>query len=104
MSKSSKLYSDSPSIKKDAEGGVGIQRPSEATSEDLGLSGNPLPGAGEKMPIDIHEKMQDMVERHAAELKDLHKRHEKEHSKVMPSEGEDKKLEGTPAKKIEKDK
>lgn len=107
MAKSEKLYSKSPKLKRDEESGkVGVEKPTEATKEDIGLEGNPLEGAGEGMPIQAHEAHQDMVERHIAEFKDLHKRHEKEHEKLLKkhSAGEDDKLEGTPAKKIEKDK
>lgn len=89
--KSERLYKDSPSVERDKETGeVGIKRPSEADAESLGLSGSPLPGEEGKMPIDVqHEKKQDMVERHAAELSDLRKRHEKEHKKLFGSDDED---------------
>lgn len=88
--KSSKLYSDSPSIKKDGDGKPGIKKPSEATGEDIGTGGNPLPGSDGKMPIEdehyaehksMHKRHQEeqtaMHERHAKDLKEMHGRHEK---------------------------
>lgn len=102
MAKSDKMYSKSPKIEKDSEGKVGIKKPTEANAEDMGVSGNPLPGSDGKMPIEIHEKTQDMVERHAAEISDLHKRHAKEFKKLHGDKEEDK-LAGTPGKAIEKD-
>lgn len=104
MSKSEKLYKDSPRVERDEKSGeVGITRPSEADKQDMGLSGNPLEGAGDGMKVDVqheHEKMQDMLERHQAELKDMHKRHEKEHAKL--SGMKDDKGEKTGEAKIDK--
>lgn len=80
--KSEKMYKDSPKIEKDEEGKPGIKKPTQADGENMGVEGNPAPGSDGEMPIDTHEKMQDMVERHASELKDLHKRHGKEHEKL----------------------
>lgn len=81
MAKSAKLYSDSPKLKKDDTGKVGVEKPSEATKEDIGASGNPLPGTDGEMPV--HTEHQEMMERHASEIKDMHKRHGKEHDKLM---------------------
>lgn len=81
MAKSNKLYKDSPELKKDEEGKVSVKKPSEASKVDIGAAGNPLPGAGEEMPV--HTEHQEMMERHASEIKDMHKRHGKEHDKLM---------------------
>lgn len=91
MSKSGKLYSDSPSLKRDKESGsVGVSKPSEADGENMGTEGSPLPGGGEGMPVQVeqmhgrHEKeMKDMHARHETEHKDMNKRHLKEHKKLM---------------------
>lgn len=104
MKKSEKLYSKSPKLKRDEESGkVAVEKPTEAAKEDIGVSGSPLEGTPGEMPIQAHEAHQDMVERHANELKDMHKRHEKEHEKVLKKHVPDSELEGTPAKKIEKE-
>lgn len=87
MTKSSKLYSDSPALKKDSDGKVGIEKPSQATATDIGTGGSPLPGTPGEMPVQAHQEHQEMVERHSSELKDLHKRHGKEHEKLMEKHG-----------------
>ena len=90
MSKSDRLYKDSPKVERKESGDVGISRPSEATGEDIGTDGSPLPGAGDGMPVaveqmhDRHSKeMGDMHKRHETEQKDMHKRHSKELKKTM---------------------
>ena len=88
--KSDKLYSDSPTVKRDKETGEAkIQKPSEADKKDAGLSGDPLEGAGHGMPIEQHEaerasmhkrheeELSSMHDRHRKDLKEMHKRHEK---------------------------
>jgi hypothetical protein len=105
MAKSEKLYKDSPRVERDKESGeVGITRPSEADAEDMGIDGNPLPGGGDGMPVQVeqmhdrHKKeMSDMHKRHEDEAKDMHKRHQKEVSKSMGKDDEK-----TGEKKIEK--
>lgn len=77
MTKSSKLYKDSPKIEKDEDGKPGIKKPSKADAEDMGTEGNPLPGAGDGMPVE-DEQAEHMHDRHARETKDMHKRHEDE--------------------------
>lgn len=96
MSKSSKLYKDSPTVDRDEEGTVGIKKPSKADAEDEGLEGNPLPGAGDGMPVQVEEmhkrhikEMSDMHKRHEDEHKDMHKRHQKEIKKAHGGEKED---------------
>lgn len=103
MSKSDRLYSKSPKVERDTDGEVKIKKPAEATKEDIGLSGNPLPeteGEGE-MPIaveQIHDRhqreMKDTHKRHEDEIKDMHKRHHKEISKAMGKDAEEDKGEG----------
>lgn len=88
MAKSEKLYKDSPSIKKDGDGKPKITKPTKADGENMGVEGNGLEGAGDKMPIDLmHERhakeMKDTHKRHQEEFKDMHDRHEKEHNKLM---------------------
>lgn len=76
MSKSGKLYSDSPSLKRDDKSGaVGVKKPSEADGENMGVEGAPLEGAGDGMPVQAEQ----MHKRHETEMKDMHKRHEDEH-------------------------
>lgn len=90
VQKSDKLYKKSPSIKRGDNGKVGISRPTEADSEDMGVSGNPLPGTEGQMPISIEQLKSDMHERHMTELKDMHKRHMGEYEKLSgPKENEE---------------
>lgn len=98
MAKSDRMYSKSPKIEKDDKGKPGIKKPSEATKEDIGLSGNPSPGAGTSMPIDVHETERlDLGKRHVDELKDMHKRHaedfEKMHSRQATARSQESKSE-----------
>lgn len=90
MSRSEKLYKDSPKVGRNKDGDVGISRSSEATGEDIGTEGSPLPGAGDGMPVAVEQmhdrhstEMKDMHKRHEDEHKDMHKRHEKEIKKTM---------------------
>lgn len=98
MAKAEKLYNKSPSIAKDEDGKPGIKRPTEADGVDMGTEGNPLPNSDGKMPIEVHQRMSEMLERHQNELKDMQKRHSKEADKMVPKED---KLAGTPGKEIE---
>jgi len=79
--KSSRMYSQSPTIKRDDEGKTGISKPEPETKENMGLAGGALPGASEEQPIHI-KQFKDMHERHLTELKDMQKRHQKEHEKL----------------------
>lgn len=90
MSKSEKLYKDSPAITKDQDGKPGVTKPTKADGENMGIEGNDIEGAGDGMPVktqemhDRHQKeMKDTHKRHEEEIKDMHKRHAKEHTKVM---------------------
>lgn len=77
-SKSSKLYSDSPSLKRDEESGkVGVEKPSEADGENMGTEGNAIPGSGGEMPVGGEEHKAKMDE-----VKELYKRHEEEHTSM----------------------
>lgn len=87
--KSDRLYKKSPSIKRGQDGKVGISKPTEADAEDMGVSGNPLPGDDGKMPISMEQLMAEMHERHMTELKDMHKRHASEYEKRF-SNGDEK--------------
>lgn len=80
MSKSKKMYKDSPSIKKNDDGKPEVKKPEKADAEDMGTEGDPLEGAGEGMPVDAHaaERLE-LSKRHVEEIKDMHKRHEKDH-------------------------
>lgn len=98
-SKSSKLYSDSPALKRDEESGkVGVEKPSEADGENMGTEGNPIPGSDGKMPVggDEHkadmdelkathsrheDEQKSMFQRHKKDLEELHKRQEKSKGK-----------------------
>lgn len=93
MSKSDRLYKDSPKVERKDSGDVGISRPSDADAEGMGTEGSPLPGGGDGMPVaveqmhDRHQKeMGDMHKRHEGEQKDMHKRHSKEMKKTMTGE------------------
>jgi hypothetical protein len=97
MSKSSKMYSSSPSIKKDSEGKAGISKPTPAAADSMATSGNPLPPGEGEMPIHI-KQINDMHERHGQEMKDMHKRHEAEHKTLSEDHA---KLSGTPGTAIE---
>lgn len=97
MAKSDKMYSSSPSIKKGEDGKPGIQKPTPASTEDAGLSGNPLPGSEGEMPIHI-KQITDMHARHNQEMKDMHKRHESEHKTLSEDHAQ---LAGTPGAAIE---
>ena len=115
MSKSERLYKNSPSVERDKESGeVGIKRPSEADKESAGLSGSPLPGSDGEMPIAVEQmhdrhkrEMKDTHKRHEDEIKDMHKRHLKEVAKEMGKEDAEEKDEKTgegQIKKVEEDK
>lgn len=81
MTKSEKLYSKSPTIKRGESGKVSVEKPTPAAATDMGLEGNPLPGDDGEMPIQVKQTT-DMHERHIQEMKDMHKRHQKEHEKL----------------------
>lgn len=87
MAKSDKMYSKSPKIEKNKDGKPGITRPKPADEEATETGGATLEGAGDGMPLDIHEKerssmqkrheeeLVSMHSRHAKDLKEMHKRH-----------------------------
>lgn len=79
MAKSDKMYEKSPKIEKDEKGKPGIKKPSKADAEGMGIEGSPLKGAGDGMPVDIHEKERmSMHKRHQEETQAMHDRHEKD--------------------------
>lgn len=95
MSKSKKMYKDSPSIKKGEGGKPEIKKPSKADSEDMGVEGNPLEGAGDGVPVDPKAaERNELSMRHVEEIKDMHKRHEKDHDAMHKRHNTD--LAGTP--------
>lgn len=80
MSKSKRMYKDSPSIKKNEDGKPGIKKPTPADGENMGTEGNSLEGAGDGVPVDPHQaERSELSKRHVEEIKDMHKRHEKDH-------------------------
>mgnify|MGYP001555147659 FL=1 len=91
LSKSDKLYSKSPSIKKDKDGKTSISKPKEADAEDMGIAGDNIQGEQTQMPVQTEQlgethsrhqtEMKDMGKRHTDEVKDMHKRHAKEMAK-----------------------
>lgn len=99
MAKSDKMYKNSPTVKRDESGKVGIKRPSEADGEDMGTAGDNVAGDQGSMPIDAEQveqthdrhqtEMKDMHKRHQDETKDMHKRHAKEISKHFGKEGKE---------------
>lgn len=91
MPKSDKMYKDSPSVKKDENGKPGISKPSQADAENMGTSGDAMPGSAGVMPVDVHQKTSEMMDRHHAEIKDMQKRHSKEHEKIVSESGKEKK-------------
>lgn len=102
--KSKKLYKDSPTVKKDSEGKPGISKPKPSDKEDMGLEGGPIPGAGEEMPVDIHEQEHTaMYKRHQEELSATHERHLKDIKEMHKRHFEfnkQQKLAGTPGEDI----
>lgn len=111
LAKHDKLYNKSPTVKKDADGKPGVHKPSHATGEDIQTEGNPVPGAGDGMPIqekqlhEMHERhhkeVKSMHERHGSEQTDMHKRHQDEHKKHAENHGS---LAGTEGGNVQKDK
>lgn len=101
MSKSNKMYSKSPKIEKDKDGKPGIKKPGPDEKEATEAGGSELEGAGDGMPVDVHEKERaSMMKRHEEELVSMHSRHSKDmkemhkrHQEVLPAEGEN--IEGT---------
>lgn len=101
MSKSEKLYKDSPKMERDKESGnmkvakKGISKPTQADAEDMGIAGDGVNGHPAEMPVNVHQvdevqkrhtvEVKDMHKRHQDEMKDLHKRHVKEISKTFDS-------------------
>lgn len=85
MAKSERLYKDSPSIKRKESGEVGVEKPSDADSEDMGLEGEgDTPGSAHEMPVKTeqlhaHER-REVHQKHLKEQMDMHHRHEMEHS------------------------
>lgn len=99
MSKSSKMYKSSPSIKKNEDGKPGIEKPSKADGEDMGIEGNPLEGAGEGEPVDPHSaERAEMGKKHLQEHKDMNKRQETEHEAMTKRHHEAKAAENKETK------
>lgn len=94
MSKSEKLYKDSPKLERGEDGEMGVKKPSEADKENMGASGNPLPGSSGEMPIEmVHQgQRREMHHRHATEHLAMHHRQETEHA--AHKGGDKKKLHG----------
>lgn len=105
--KSKKLYGKSPSVGKDKDGKAELKKPTDASMEDAGLAGNPLPNEEGKMPVHMdhdaerksmhkrHEEEQhSMHERHEKDMSEMHKRHEKA-SKTEKTGSESSKVEET---------
>lgn len=99
-SKSERMYKDSPSVKKDADGKPEVRKgsmnereagkePAESDKTEAGEGGVPV--QAEEMHGRHMTEMKDMHKRHEDEHKDMHKRHEKETKKVF---GEAKAEEG----------
>lgn len=89
MNRSTKLYADSPRLKRDEESGsMKESRPSEdmpggnpADNENAGVAGNPMPGTPGEMPIQAsqsHERSE-MAHKHVTEHLAQNRRHELEH-------------------------
>jgi hypothetical protein len=75
MSKSDRLYKDSPEMKRSEDGKVGITRPSkEASSEDQSAGTDGMDTHVRHM----HER-REMKHRHMKEHMDMHHKHEMEH-------------------------
>lgn len=105
--KAEKMYGDTPTIKKSEKTGNSVVKkpseesqplaaPTEATKEDIGLSGNPIPGANQDgVPVDMNaEERREAAKRHIQELKDMYKRHEAEYDTMHkrhhgPTEGKE---------------
>lgn len=100
-SKSSRLYRNSPTAKRDeADGKVKVMRPSdEETQEDIDTAKEP---DGEGVEPQHIEAIKDMHDRHSAEMHDMHKRHMKEVKKVYMKEKGDEKPDSM--ENVEKDK
>lgn len=104
MSKSNKLYKDSPKLERDDESGkVGIKKPTKADGENIGTEGDAIPGSEGDMPIDVHQAERNEVgKKHVQELKDMHKRHDAEFEAMHKRHSSEKK-EPAPAEKINKE-
>lgn len=92
MSKSDKLYKDSPSVGKDADGKAEVQKPSE-TQENVGDDGSNAAMGDESHDAErasMHrrheEEQKSMHERHGKDMKEMHKRHEKKEPKEESKE------------------
>lgn len=81
MSKSEKLYKNSPSLKRGEDGDVGIKKPSEADAENMGVAGDTNENSPGEMPINVHQAAErhDMHHKHVHEHLQMHGRHEQEH-------------------------
>lgn len=80
MSKSSKLYKDSPALERDGDGNMQAVRPSEKSDgAGAGEDGSDaeMQNGGSDNATHAEERAS-MHSRHESELKDMHKRHQKD--------------------------
>lgn len=82
MSKSDKLYKDSPSVGRGEDGKPEIKRPSKADGENMGVDGKDEEGQDAEMPVDVHQagERREVKHRHVAEHLAMHHRQEQEHA------------------------
>lgn len=89
MSKSDRLYKDSPSVGKDADGKAEVQTPAPTSgTENVGDDGSNAAMGDESHDAErasMHrrheEEQKSMHERHGKDMKEMHKRHEKKEPK-----------------------
>ena len=103
MTKSDKMYKNSPKLEKGEDGKTKINKkseesneagkePDEASMENAGLEGQPVQA---KEMQDRHmTEMKDMHGRHEKEHKDMHKRHQTEMKKMHEGDKETEDKEG----------
>lgn len=78
--KSSKLYSDSPTVEKDDKGEAVVKKPSDKMKESEGSEKkevDPKDDERNSMHKRHEEELTAMHERHKKDVKEMHKRHEK---------------------------
>lgn len=90
-SKSSRLYSNSPTAKRDeADGKVKVMRPSdEETQEDIDTAKEPDGEGVEPEVIHHTTERREMAHRHIKERMDMHSKHEMEHAHADKGEKEE---------------
>ena len=82
MSRSEKMYKDSPKLERGEDGNMGVKKPSPADAENMGTAGGAIPGTPGEMPVQAHQahERREMHHKHAHEHLQMHSRHELDHA------------------------